>query len=237
MLKGGAAVDNFTLAKERLDIVEVARDHFRLNHNNMACCPWHTDKTPSLHFKQKTQRFICYGCGVHGDVIDFMCALSNLEPLEALKELNQTYGLGLDLGTPVPKSVILEAHRRRKQKKLFEEWERAAFKILAAYFHTLRDWREDYRPKSPGEPLDPRFIESLNQLDYIDYVLDTVFITGSRELKAEYVNVNEQMIRHIEQRLIWEGVPYAGRNGTGDTPAPQFQPTAIMGGPATGRAA
>lgn len=40
----------------------------------LACCPFHGEKTPSfsLYNSEKGWKFFCFGCGVYGDVIDFV---------------------------------------------------------------------------------------------------------------------------------------------------------------------
>lgn len=39
-----------------------------------ACCPFHGEKTPSfrLYSKSGAWKFHCFGCGIHGDVVDFV---------------------------------------------------------------------------------------------------------------------------------------------------------------------
>lgn len=35
-------------------------------------CVFHNERTPSLVFLPKIRKFRCYGCGMHGDVADFV---------------------------------------------------------------------------------------------------------------------------------------------------------------------
>ena len=37
-----------------------------------ACCPLHSEKTPSFCVNPEKQSFKCYGCGKYGDAIDFV---------------------------------------------------------------------------------------------------------------------------------------------------------------------
>lgn len=37
-----------------------------------ACCPFHADRTPSFTIYADDSRFMCFGCGAEGDVIDFI---------------------------------------------------------------------------------------------------------------------------------------------------------------------
>ncbi len=64
------------------------------------CCPFHDDSTPSLFVYKASQQFHCFGCGIHGDVIDFVQLLSGLTFGEALRALEQ--------GQPSP---VAEVHR------------------------------------------------------------------------------------------------------------------------------
>lgn len=41
---------------------------FQPNRSSMICCPFHTDRNPSM---KVDSRFHCFGCGADGDVIDF----------------------------------------------------------------------------------------------------------------------------------------------------------------------
>lgn len=40
-----------------------------------ACCPFHQERTPSFTIFAGGERFHCFGCGAHGDVLDFVQAL------------------------------------------------------------------------------------------------------------------------------------------------------------------
>ena len=37
-----------------------------------ACCPFHSEKTPSFTIYGNGRRFMCFGCGAEGDVFDFV---------------------------------------------------------------------------------------------------------------------------------------------------------------------
>lgn len=43
-----------------------------------ACCPLHSDRTPSFTIYSGGRRFMCFGCGAEGDVLDFVQALHNV---------------------------------------------------------------------------------------------------------------------------------------------------------------
>lgn len=54
--------------------------------NKVACCPFHADKTPSLVL-YKDQTYHCFGCGAHGDVLDFVAGTQKISISGAIRYL------------------------------------------------------------------------------------------------------------------------------------------------------
>ncbi|ELE7132448.1 DNA primase [Vibrio harveyi] len=82
----------------RLDIVDIIDARVKLKKkgkNYGACCPFHNEKTPSFSVSQEKQFYHCFGCGVHGNAIDFIMEFERLDFVEAIEEL--AYYLGLDV--------------------------------------------------------------------------------------------------------------------------------------------
>ena len=51
------------------------------------CCPFHDDGTASMSVAAVPDRFNCFGCGAHGDVIDFVQRLHGLTFIDAIDTL------------------------------------------------------------------------------------------------------------------------------------------------------
>ncbi len=80
----------------RVDIVDVVDRHVKLKRagaNYVACCPFHSEKTPSFTVSQTKQFYHCFGCGAHGTAIGFLIEYSGLGFVEAVKELAQSVGM------------------------------------------------------------------------------------------------------------------------------------------------
>lgn len=62
----------------------------KFNRDNKICCPLQGEKTPSFTIKKYDDkyRYHCFGCGRHGDVIDFIKEYKNITYIEACKHLN-----------------------------------------------------------------------------------------------------------------------------------------------------
>jgi DNA primase len=82
----------------RVDLVEIVNARVplrRAGREFMACCPFHAEKTPSFSVSPQKQFYYCFGCGVHGNAIDFLMAYERLEFLDAVEELARVAGLDL----------------------------------------------------------------------------------------------------------------------------------------------
>lgn len=81
------------LARTRtIDIVQVVTDlGYVLHQFRKIHCPFHDDKTPSLVLYPKTNTYHCFGCGKHGDLIDFYASMSHQEYAAAMHELAFNY--------------------------------------------------------------------------------------------------------------------------------------------------
>ncbi len=65
----------------------------------IACCPFHSEKTPSFTVSPEKQFYHCFGCGAHGTAVGFLMEYEHLEFMEALEDLAAQVGL------TVPKEV------------------------------------------------------------------------------------------------------------------------------------
>lgn len=52
-----------------------------------ACCPFHKERTPSFTIYASDRRFMCFGCGVQGDVLDYMKHAYGVGLIEAARTL------------------------------------------------------------------------------------------------------------------------------------------------------
>lgn len=123
--------DIFDEVKARLTMEQVAREYgYTPNRGGFICCPFHVEKTASLKLYERS--FHCYGCGAGGTVIDFVAMLFNLDPLDAVKRLNEDFHLGLDLdGRPDP-DELRERKRTQEARKLFDSWREQTLNMLDA---------------------------------------------------------------------------------------------------------
>jgi DNA primase len=82
----------------RSDIVEIIGARVALKKSGReykACCPFHSEKTPSFWVSPDKQFYHCFGCGAHGTVVGFLMQYEKLGFLDAVEDLAQRAGLEL----------------------------------------------------------------------------------------------------------------------------------------------
>ena len=173
----------------------------------MACCPFHNDRHPSM---KVDQRFHCFGCQADGDAIDLTARLFGLSKKDAAVKIADTFGIryeGLRY-RPRDRPVIPVLSPAQEYKQA----EDRCYRVYCDYAHLLRQWKEKYAPKSPDEEWDDRFVEACHKLDYIEYVLDEVFLAGTIHDRAEFVKTHGEEVLNFERRIF---KLTAGRTGSG----------------------
>lgn len=59
-------------------------------------CPFHHENTPSFMVDVKKNRYYCFGCKAHGDVIDFVRKIERLSFFEAVEKLASYSGIRIE---------------------------------------------------------------------------------------------------------------------------------------------
>lgn len=185
----------FEVVKQSVPIKEAAQMYgIEVKRGGMACCPFHDDKHPSM--KLNEDYFYCFGCGATGDVIELTARLYNLSPKEAAEKLAQDFGLIYDSQAPPRRYYV----RQKSEAQKFKESRDHAFRVLADYFHLLRKWEANYTPKTPEETMHPRFLEAVQQKDYVGYLLD-FFLEESPEEQKLWIAEHQSEIANLERRV------------------------------------
>ncbi|MEI6859555.1 MAG: DNA primase [Shewanella sp.] len=80
----------------RIDIVDLIDAKVPLKKagkNHSACCPFHSEKSPSFTVSRDKQFYHCFGCGAHGNIIDFVMEYERLDFIDAIEELAGQLGV------------------------------------------------------------------------------------------------------------------------------------------------
>lgn len=189
-------IDAFRECRERVSAQDAAR-HYGLtfDRKGWAVCPFHSDKHPSMSFRNG--RFRCWACGASGDSVDFAARFFRLEPLAAVEKINADFALSLPLRRK-PTAAEEAAARRREEialaHKQFEEWRKALICKLCEAYRLAHAAKMRGAPFAAGEALAIKW-----QSDF-EYLADTLEI-GTPEEQAQLYKERGQIARWIEKVL------------------------------------
>ena len=114
---------DFGALRQENSLVDVANASVMLiksGHEYKACCPFHSDRTPSLtlYATKLGWRWQCFGCGLGGDVIDWLAALHRLPVADAARMLAGGNVPSIHVATPPPAD---KAHKGEQARKVWAD--------------------------------------------------------------------------------------------------------------------
>ncbi|MFY9556281.1 MAG: DNA primase [Blastocatellia bacterium] len=95
--------------KNQGDIVRVVSDYVALKKrgaNYLACCPFHSEKTPSFTVHAGKGLFKCFGCGAGGSIFDFVMRIEGCGFPESVRIVAEKSGI------PIPVVEETEDHKK-----------------------------------------------------------------------------------------------------------------------------
>ena len=165
----------------------------RVERNGMCRCPFHEDRTPSMKLDR---RYYCFGCGATGDAIDFVSRLRGIGSKEAATLLAQDFAIPYEDGT----GKMSKPRQQNTDEQNYQHMERYCFRVLLDYYRLLCRWKEDYAPQTPEDGYHPHFVEALQKLSLIAYLLDEL-LGGDMQARASVVIEYGEEVRKLEQRM------------------------------------
>ena len=114
---------DFVALRQENSLVDIANASVKLRksgHEYKARCPFHSDRTPSLTLYQSKAgwRWQCFGCGLGGDVIDWLAALHRLPVTDAARMLAGGNVPSIHVATPPPTD---KAHKGDEARKVWAD--------------------------------------------------------------------------------------------------------------------
>lgn len=85
-------------------------------------------------------------------------------------------------------------------KAYLPQMELYCFRVLLDYYRLLCRWKEDYAPQTPEDGYHPHFVEALQKLSLIAYLLDEL-LGGDMQARASVVIEYGEEVRKLEQRM------------------------------------
>jgi DNA primase len=107
---------------KKVNIVEVLQRYLpglKLNRSSKTwwvICPFHQEKTPSFCVFSETQQYHCYGCGAHGNAMNFLLEW-RMTPQEAIRFLQRKYNHKPPHAKNLGKNTRKRKAKEKKQQK------------------------------------------------------------------------------------------------------------------------
>lgn len=127
-----------------------------------ACCPFHSDRSPSFTIFAGGDRFHCFGCGASGDVLDFVKRTQGVGLREAAEMLGAGTLPSIDIA-PLPLPAEDHANRIADAKAIWRAAEAITGTLAERYLRTrgitiaipdsLRFTRLPYGKRGPQYPV------------------------------------------------------------------------------------
>jgi DNA primase len=122
--------------RNSVNIVSLISEYVALKkrgRNHVARCPFHNEKTPSFNVSEEKQIFMCFGCGLGGDIFKFVMQAEHLSFPEAVRFIAERNGIALpEIAPMVPASSGTSTDLLRK----------AMAEAVNIYHHYLLDTPE-----------------------------------------------------------------------------------------------
>lgn len=214
----------FGLVKDSIRMPEAVSFYgLKIRKNGMARCPFHDDHHPS--FKIYERNYHCFGCGRHGDVINFTADYFGLSQVEAARKLIEDFRI-----------PVQETRRENEKKDLYKETVRLLERMDDEEILSIRQKYDQWKRRMTDRLMKSRDLISLvkNKIrteetfsnvfsddfavilqaePYIDYWLDGL-CAGSEEDAASLLYDRREVNRCLEKVNI-AGKRIMGNDRTG----------------------
>ena len=181
----------------------------------VACCPFHSEKTPSFYVTPSKGIYKCFGCGKAGSAVGFIMEYEHLSYVEALRYLAKKYGIEIVEEDLTPE--VLAARQRNESLMLVSEFAGNFFReqldtkvghsIGYAYFRSRG--LEDETIKKYGLGWAPKghkaFTEAARKEGYKDEYLFETGLCAQREDGSLYDRFSDRVmfpIHSVSGRVI-----------------------------------
>lgn len=117
---GRIPAEDLEAVRTKIPIAEVIGEHIALKPSGSSMkglCPFHQEKTPSFNVNTTTNLFYCFGCGEHGDVIDFIQKIEGEDFRWSVRFLAEQFKIPVHFdaddedGPRTKRTRLIEAHQ------------------------------------------------------------------------------------------------------------------------------
>lgn len=166
------------IAKGSVTVAQAAKALGLNVRQNRCSCPFHNGKDRNMSMKNNA--FHCFVCGKSGDLFELVQGVTGMQFIDALRWVNDEFGLKLDIDSPMDKRRLKSAKNRLKRnaddRAFRDRVERMDFDmycLMGAVLNRLEDQRDQNRPRRYGEEWNDQFCDAVRLIpevtDAIEY--------------------------------------------------------------------
>jgi DNA primase len=166
-------IDRVRAAADMVEIVSARTDLRRQGVRYTGLCPFHEERSPSFSVHSEEKLYHCFGCGVGGDLFDFVAATENIDFPAAVEILAEKYGVEVTREQEDPRAE----ERRKARNRMSELLERAAgfYSAFLQEAPEAKKAREYLESRGLGVDVLTRF-----GVGYAPSAWDTLILRGQR---------------------------------------------------------
>ena len=206
----------FLEVKEYLTTRQVAEFYgLQVKRNGFACCPFHEEKHPSMKLDRN---YHCFGCGIGGDVIDYVSRMFGLSQYEAALKLIAEFHL------PIQGKVKLDRLQKKQFREVkaeqahlfrikdrFKKWCNQTIEKLKGCLLEIEQIGIFLKDQSPEMVFSEDYATLLHAEPVMEYWLD-ILCFGSIEEKQELFLKGRKEVEEVAERVRTSGKHLMERN-------------------------
>ena len=190
----------FDAVREEATAYDVAVNYgLKPNRAKMICCPFHQDKHPSM---KVDKRYYCFGCGAHGDAIDFVANVYGIGMKEAAIKIATDFHIFYDDKLPTSFELRNQEMKKSKVRKWAEDKRELCQKISKLHSY-LREMKIKYAPKNiEDSDWSPLFKLAVDDFEIVDYYYELFILESTDEEQKKLYEGLKKEIENIERRYF-----------------------------------
>lgn len=188
----------FDAVREEATAYDIAVNYgLRPNRAKMICCPFHQDKHPSM---KVDKRYYCFGCGAHGDAIDFVANLYGIGMKEAAIKIAADFHIYYDDKLPTFFAQRNYEMKKSKARKWAEDKRELCQRISKLHSY-LREMKIEYAPHNiEDSDWSPLFKLAVDDFEIVDYYYELFILESTDEEQKKIYEELKKEIENIERR-------------------------------------
>ena len=188
----------FNAVREAATAYDVAVNYgLRPNRAKMICCPFHQDKHPSM---KVDRRYYCFGCGAHGDAIDFVANLYGIGMKEAAIKIATDFHMSYD-DKPFTSFKQRNYEMKKNKARKWAEDKRELCQKISKLHSYLREMKIKYAPQNiEDSDWSPLFKLAVDDFETVDYYYELFILESTDEEQKKIYEELKKEIENIERR-------------------------------------